>query len=108
MAKKAIPQKVKIAVKNYAKTLKKDGLPIKKVILYGSYAKGNARKWSDIDVCVISPAFRKKDALEYLWLMKTRKDIEAMISPVGFAPKDFVDESQLVWEIKTTGKEIKV
>lgn len=108
MVKKTIPKKVKVAVKNYIKELKEDRLPIQKVILYGSYAKGRASKWSDIDICVISQAFRKKDALEYLWKMKTKKDIKAMISPVGFHPKDFIDESPLVWEIKKTGKEIKL
>ena len=81
---------------------------IQKVILYGSRAKGKARKWSDIDVCVISPNFKNKDPLEYLWLKKTDRDIEAMISPVGFRPKDFVDESPLACEIKRTGIEIKV
>ena len=108
MATKTVPQKIKIAVKNYTEELKKDGLPIEKVILYGSYAKGKAKKWSDIDICIISPAFRKKDALEYLWKMKTKRDVEAMISPIGFHPKDFIDESPLVWEIKKTGKEIKI
>ena len=108
MVKKTIPKKVKVAISNYVKELKGDRLPIQKVILYGSYAKGRAGKWSDIDICIISSAFRKKDALEYLWKMKTKRDIKTMISPVGFHPKDFIDESPLVWEIKKTGREIKV
>jgi hypothetical protein len=28
----------------------------------------------------------------------------AMINPIGFHQKDFIDESLLVWEIKKTGK----
>ena len=108
MVRKTIPKRVEKAVKDYAEVLEKDGLLIKKVILYGSYAKKKARKWSDIDVCVISPNFKNKDPLEYLWLKKTNKDIEAMISPIGFHPKDFVDESPLAYEIKRTGIEIKV
>jgi len=33
MAKKAMPQKVKSAVRHYVRKLKKDGLPIKKVMV---------------------------------------------------------------------------
>lgn len=30
-----------------------DAFPIKKVLLFGSWAKGNPREWSDIDVAVV-------------------------------------------------------
>jgi predicted nucleotidyltransferase len=70
MVKKTIPLKIKKNIQSYIKELKKDKLPIKKVILFGSYAKGIQHKWSDIDICVISPAFKKKDAIEYLWTKK--------------------------------------
>jgi uncharacterized protein len=104
MAKKTIPQKVKKAIQDYIQYLKKEGLPIEKVILYGSYAKGKTHRWSDVDICIISSGFKKgMNPLVYLWTKKRDKDIEAMIAPVGFHPRDFVDESPLVWEIKKTG-----
>ena len=108
MAKKVLPKKVKTAIKDYMQTLKDDGLKIKKAYLFGSYAKGKAHKWSDVDICIISPQFKNPNqAMDYLW---TRRIVNknVYIEPVGYPPKDFVDESQLVWEIKTTGKEIKV
>jgi predicted nucleotidyltransferase len=108
MVRKTIPKKVEKAVKDYTEELKKDGLLIRKLILYGSYAKKKAHKWSDVDICIISPNFKNKDPLEYLWLKKTNRDVEAMIAPVGFHPKDFIDESPLAYEIKRTGIEIKV
>jgi len=52
MAKKRIPKQVEKKIKEYVDILKADNLPIKKVILYGSYAKGRQHKWSDIDVCI--------------------------------------------------------
>ncbi|MEK9130156.1 MAG: hypothetical protein AAB526_02055 [Patescibacteria group bacterium] len=40
MLKKTIPQKVKKEINEYIKILKDDKLPIKKVILFGSFVKG--------------------------------------------------------------------
>ena len=60
--------KIKSYIRDYLTVLQEDGLPIERVFLFGSYATGHHRKWSDIDVCVISPRFGKKvDPYEYLW-----------------------------------------
>jgi predicted nucleotidyltransferase len=34
--------------------LKENGIPVEAAYLFGSYAKGRAREWSDIDIAVIS------------------------------------------------------
>ncbi len=108
MAKKAIPKKVRSEIKNFVNILKADKLPIERVILFGSYAKGKQRKWSDIDLCVISPKFKNTwKATEYLWLKRKISDVKYTIEPVGFNPTDFKDKySSLIHEIKTTGIEI--
>lgn len=104
--KKTLPKKIKRAIQEYLEILKKDGLPIRKVFVFGSWAKGKAHKWSDIDLCIISPKFKNFDqALDYLWSKRIIKE-DTHIQPVGYPPKDFVDESPLVWEIKKTGIEI--
>lgn len=107
MAKTISRSQVKKIVKDYIELLKQDKLPIKKVILFGSRAKGKAHRWSDIDLCVISPRFTDRlKALQYL-LDKVHKlelkDIETTIEPVGYAPSNFIDEDPLAWEIKKTG-----
>ena len=95
-------------VRIYLEELKKEKLPVDRVYLFGSHVKGKARRWSDIDVCVISPKFRNRsDAIEYLWKKRSDFDVENGIEPVGFHPKDFIDEDPLAWEIKTTGIEIR-
>ncbi len=99
--------KVKHYIREYIEVLQKDGLPIDRVFIFGSYAKRRPGKWSDIDVCVISSRFDKKlDPYEYLWTKRRREDVMRGIEPVGFHPKDFVDENPLAWEIKTTGIQI--
>jgi predicted nucleotidyltransferase len=85
----------------------KEKLPIERAFLFGSHAKKKARQWSAIDVCIISPKFRDRcHAIDYLWKRRRDKDVEHGIEPVGFHPKDFIDEDPLAWEIKTTGIEI--
>ena len=102
MAQKKLPKKIEKLAQRYAIALRSDNLLIKDIYIYGSWAKGNARKDSDIDVCVVSPDFRKIDPWEYLW--SKRLDADTLyIQPVGFTPENFIDESPLVWEIKRTG-----
>jgi predicted nucleotidyltransferase len=106
-AKRIALKKVKEYVNEYIEALRIDGLPVERVFLFGSYVKGRTHKWSDIDVCVISPRFNRKiDPYEYLWTKRRRDDVLRGIEPVGFHPKDFIDENPLALEIKTTGIEI--
>ncbi|MFH1233352.1 MAG: nucleotidyltransferase domain-containing protein [Patescibacteria group bacterium] len=110
MAKKTIPKKVKQQISQYVDMLKQDKLPIKKVILFGSFAKGSQNKWSDIDLCIISPKFQNAyNALNYLWLKRKITDLKYTIEPIGFCPKDFSNRyDTLISEIRNTGIEIKI
>lgn len=98
---------VKAILLDYKTLLQRDNFPVKKIILYGSYAKGSYKPYSDIDVCVISNKFsEKRDYYEtYLW--KKALDIDSRIEPVGYHPKNFKDIDPLVNEIKKHGIEIK-
>lgn len=101
---------MKVAIRQYVATLKADQLPIQRVLLYGSYAKGRQHKWSDIDVCIISPKFKDSlHAMQYLW-SKRNFNPNATIEPVGFNPKDFRDENEtsLTREIKQHAVEMRV
>lgn len=106
MAGKRISKKIEKKITDYVKILKGDNLPIHEVILFGSYAKGAQSKWSDIDLCVISPKFKNPfDAMQYLWL-KRMDDNTPAIEPVGFSLKDFKEGGSLIQEIKKTGIKI--
>lgn len=109
MAKRRISKKIIRLIKDYTCRLKeKKKLPIKKVIIFGSYAKGRAGKWSDIDVCIISPRFKDPfAAIEFLLKQRERKEVIAGLEPVGFSGKDFREGSSLIQEIKKTGVEVK-
>ena len=104
MVKRKLPQKIITEVSEYKKLLEADNLPIVGIYVFGSHAKGNAGKESDIDVAVISPQFKSPwSALDYLY-SKLPYGLGWTIEPVGFSPTDFNSKySTLVNEIKTYG-----
>jgi uncharacterized protein len=108
--KKYTKKEVKDNIKNYVSYLKKEhNLPVKKVYLYGSYAKNKQRDWSDVDVCIVSPKFKRIDSISYLFRRRRMEDVRNSIEPIGFSPNDFKDKyDSLINEIKTTGIEVRV
>ena len=48
-------------VRNYALEIRNSGVNLKKVILYGSFAKGTQHEWSDIDVALVADEFQESD-----------------------------------------------
>ena len=109
MAKKRIPKEIIRIVQSYSRRLaEQDKLPIEKVIIFGSYAKGKPHKWSDVDVCIISPKFKDTfKALQFLWTRRNKQEVIIGLEPVGFSKKDFEKGSSLIQEIKKTGIPIK-
>lgn len=108
MAKRPfVKSDVKKLVKSYCKKLEQKDIPIQKIYLFGSYAKGHPRADSDIDICIISPIFQDK-VEGTMTLMKLRGDDELLLSPVGFRPDEFVNENPFVWEVKQTGEALSL
>ncbi|MBU4370222.1 nucleotidyltransferase domain-containing protein [Patescibacteria group bacterium] len=109
MVKKKIPKKVNRIIQDYIRRLAaEDKLPIDRVILFGSQVKGNTHKWSDIDVCIISPKFKDTiKAIEYLLIRRKDEEVRSGLEPIGFSPRDFLRGNSLVQEIKKTGVTVK-
>lgn len=108
MAKKRISKEIIKVVRGYAKRLsEEDKIPIDRVIIFGSYAKGNSHKWSDVDVCIISPKFKDfLEDLQFLLIKRRDEEVKFGLEPVGFSNKDFKEGNSLIKEIKKTGIEI--
>lgn len=66
-------------------------LPVNMVLLYGSHSNGTARKWSDIDVAIISDDIDGDIIQQEYELFRLRRDIDVRIEPVLF--KGFKDRS---------------
>jgi len=94
-------------VKKYTAKLKAKKYPISAVYLFGSYAKGKPKKWSDIDVAIVSDKLKKNWNKNEDILWKYTIGIDSRIEPIGFTVKDFQDDSNpMVCEIKKTGIKI--
>ncbi len=76
-----------------------------KIILFGSYAKGNFHKESDIDVAVILKNYNNLIDTQ-VDLMRLRRKIDSRIEPHPFREKDFDISNPLVHEIMKYGVEV--
>lgn len=104
MAKKRISKLVMKKMLELRDSIEADNIPVNQMYLYGSFAKGNAHAWSDVDICVVSTAFgtKIKDPINYLWSKRlVLRDFT--IEPVGFSQRDFKEGSPLIAEIKKYG-----
>jgi predicted nucleotidyltransferase len=97
-------------IEEYKKNLSSLGIRIKKVILYGSYARGKATEESDIDLVVISDDFKNMDLWERLCILAhARIGIKEPMEILGLTENEFNEESEGTFigdEVKTYGIEV--
>lgn len=75
--------------------IKEEGLDVKEIILFGSYAKGKEKKDSDIDIIVISKSFRNKDIFE---IANLTKNLHWKLVEKTMKPFDIMYYSDEEWE----------
>ena len=93
-------------IERYIHELRKKNIDIKGAYLFGSYAKGNATEWSDIDLAIITGKFIG-DSLDFRFLlMKIARDIDFNIEPHPYLGEDFNSDNPVTAEIIRTGKKV--
>ncbi|MCL5965757.1 MAG: nucleotidyltransferase domain-containing protein [Deltaproteobacteria bacterium] len=80
-----------------------NGFRIRKAFLYGSFAKGRATKWSDIDVAFITPDYRPSDIKQWVRIAMICQEVDIRIEPVVYRPEDFPGKDPLAAEIHRSG-----
>jgi len=102
MAKARIDKIIKRDIDTYLSIVGKH-YRIDAVYLFGSHARGNPHKWSDVDLAIVSEDIKDRfEARVNLFLLA--KDIESNIEPHPYNTDDFnADEYVLVDEILRTG-----
>jgi hypothetical protein len=96
------------AVKKYIRELERNNIPIQEAIVFGSYAKGDPKEESDIDIALVSTAFTGDRFEDRRKIVPFRRKIDNRIEPIPFRPEDFEQGGNLVDEIKKTGKAINI
>lgn len=105
MAVRSTKEIENICKQYYLKLLKK-GMPVEKVILFGSYARGNQSKKSDIDLAVILKHYHNDRFETRLELLKVARDFDEIIEPHPFLVSDFNEPDPFAFEIMRTGEQI--
>lgn len=98
-------RKIKKSLKIFAQRAKKN-LKAEKVILFGSFARGKANDYSDVDVVVLSNIFAKISQSERLdVLYPLTRGLSPDFHPFGFTSKEFNKNahSTILSEVRSTG-----
>jgi len=95
-------------VKAFLGKLELAGISISKAYIFGSYITGQADKWSDIDVAVVSPQITFDRFEERIRLTELAVTIDDRIEPLPFNLERFVDEDPLVRKIVSEGLAIRL
>lgn len=68
-------------VKNYISVLKENNISIEKVLLFGSYMKSQAKEDSDIDIAIVSSAFKGNRYLDRRSISHSEGESTAELNP---------------------------
>ncbi len=91
-------------VRQFVDDVKKHGVKVRKAFLFGSYAKGEQREYSDIDVALIADDFigvSFEDVKKFIDVSIQKPYF--MFEFHTFKTSDFEEGSQFIDEIKRTG-----
>ena len=93
--------------RRYLDALKANGVPVQRVIVYGSVARDDATEESDLDIAVIGRRFAASRHLENMRCRRIRWNIDTRIEPICLHPDDFREPAfALPREIARTGIEV--
>lgn len=90
----------KIVLK-YVEALIQNGIRPERILLFGSYARGTADQWSDIDLAVISKDFETIMPLKRLELLSLATwKVDSRIEARGYTPAEIAKRggNSIIWE----------
>lgn len=105
-------RKILEILKRYRNALEDMGIKVSGMVLFGSYASGIAKEYSDIDVVVISDDFESLnllERLESLGLALAKAKIMEPIEALGYTKQEFASRGEGTFigdEVKTKGVEV--
>lgn len=98
---------LKKIVKELKSALRKSGIKVGQLILFGSYAKGRPHPFSDVDLCVVSGQFGKQYFDEMVKISKIGKRVNYLLEVHPMNPSDLKQNAHpLAEEIRKHGKKV--
>jgi len=94
-------------LKKYVEVIEENGVKVEEMYFFGSRARGDEKKWSDLDVCVVSSDFTGDGVEDNKRLFYWATKVSDLIEPHAFLPEEFSDKYNFFAnEIKRTGVKI--
>lgn len=106
MAQQKLNTAIVRLVNSYLRVVAK-AIPVDRMIVFGSHAKGNNKPWSDIDVAVVSRRLGRDPHTERVMLSGLVDTIDLRIEPHPFSPEELADPwDPLAAEIRKYGVQV--
>lgn len=106
MAQQKLNSSIAKLVAAYLRVVSKT-MPVDRMIVFGSYAKGNNKPWSDIDVAVVSRRLGRDPHTERVMLSGLVDSIDSRIEPHPLSPEELADPwDPLAAEIRRYGVQV--
>ncbi|MCF6149112.1 MAG: nucleotidyltransferase domain-containing protein [Candidatus Kuenenia sp.] len=102
----AVPDEILKKLKKFLSMISASGIQLERAILFGSYAKGTANNWSDIDVALVSKDFTGIGFYDRQRVNPFIIKTDSRIEPHPFRPEDFTGEHPFVNQILKDAIEI--
>jgi predicted nucleotidyltransferase len=104
-----IPSETIALIETFVKSVEADNINVEKVILFGSYAKGNYNENSDIDLAIISPDFKETEQIKNMSsLLLKASMLKADIQSLPFSVDEYNHPKGIMEEILDTGIELNI
>lgn len=104
-----VDRSVLSAVQDYLAAVRRAGVQAERAVLFGSFARGETRPDSDIDLVVIAPEFdgpRKREHMDLLWQLRATTD--SRIEPIAVGERQWEedDSSAIIEMCRREGQQI--
>lgn len=95
-------------IKEYVNALRARDIHVLGTYLFGSYAKGRADEWSDIDLAILTDRFIG-DSFDFRFMLsRIARDIDPDIEPHLYLVSDFNESNPVAAEIMRTGEKVLI
>lgn len=92
-------------LKKFREAIERRGVRVVNLVLYGSQAQGTARKDSDIDVVVVSPAFVGMDYWQRIEVLSQAIcEVWEPIEAVAMTPQEWKDGDSMIAQFARQGE----
>ena len=88
-----LEQNVLKSIKKYIDAVKRAGIGVKFVVVFGSQVRGKTHEWSDIDLIVVAPEFdnmKDRSVINLLWHLAA--SVDSRIEPIPCGSRQWLED----------------